>query len=316
MFVFYGLDNFLLNQTVDIYIKVNFLNSELIKDKKNKELIVTYYLEPEYFELTIEKILNEASNVDLFNSKKIIIINDYYLVLNNNFKILEQFINKLEKFANKNIIILKILTNKLPKKIMNSNFETIFIDSYNKEQLKSWIINKNNEYKIQFAPKALDVFVSAFPNSLSIIDNELKQMKNLNQVIDIEIIRNFSNKYFSYNPYKLINFWLNKDYLTFWFQYRSYYENNNYDKANLFLIASYQLELIRNIKLLLIDGFSELAIVKKLKISNIQLRSLLKCQLEVKEINELLLKAHQLDFQVKTGKIAKNLAIDLFFCKI
>jgi len=76
------------------------------------------------------------------------------------------------------------------------------------------------------------------------------------------------------------------------------------------------LELIRNIKLLLASNFSEQEVIKKLNISVFQLKNLLKYNLEIKEINQLLVQAHKMDIKLKSGKIAKNLAIALFFCKI
>lgn len=316
MFVFYGLDNFLLNQAVNIYLKVNHLNEEDNQDIQDNNAVVTYYLEPEYFQVTMEKILNEISTLDLFNNKKIIIINDYYLTLNDNSTVLAEFINKLQQFTSGNIVIIKMLAKKLKPQFLSPKIETIFVESYNKEQLKKWILEKNLEYQIKFADAALDAIVTMFPNSVSIIDNELQQMRDLREVVNIEKVRNLSGKYFSFNPYQLINLWLHKDYLTFWMHYRSYWEKVKYDKLNLFAIATYQLELIRNIKLLLDEGYTDQEIEKKLNISLMQIRSLLKCQLEIREINKLLVKAHEFDFKVKSGKLAKNLAIDLFFCKI
>jgi len=72
---------------------------------------------------------------------------------------------------------------------------------------------------------------------------------------------------------------------------------------------------MRNIKLLLTKNYSYQQIMTKLNISQIQINSLLKLQLELKTINLLLVKGHEVDFQIKTGKIAKNLAFDLFFCR-
>lgn len=316
MFVFYGLDNFLLDQAVNIYLKVNHLNEEDNQDIQDNDAVVTYYLEPEYFQVTMAKILNEVSTLDLFNSKKIIIINDYYLTLNDNPNVLAEFINKLQQFTNGNIVIIKMLAKKLKPQFLNPKIETLFVESYNKDQLKKWILDKNLAYQIKFADNALDAVVTMFPNSVSIIDNELQQMRDLREVVTVAKVRQFSSKYFSFNPYQLINLWLHKDYLTFWMHYRSYWEKVKYDKLNLFTIATYQLELIRNIKLLIDEGYTDQEIEKKLNISLMQIRSLLKCQLEVKEINKLLVKAHEFDFKVKSGKLAKNLAIDLFFCKI
>lgn len=315
MLVFYGLDNFLLSQATNNYLKVNYLELGLDRNWDSSNSVVTYYLEPEYFDLTIERILREASNLDLFTTKKVIFINDYHLVLNINSKKFNEFVSKIEQFSN-NIIIFKILTNKLKSQVFGPKVKKILINSYNKDQLKKWILNENIKYQIKFGPGALDAFVSLLPNSLNIIKNELEKLSNLNQIVDVEKIRNLSSKYFSHNPYKLINSWLNKDYFTFWFQYRSYWEKVNYDKLNLFSIAIYQLELIRNIKLLLEKKFSNQEIIEKMNISVVQLKNLSLIELQVQEINQLLIKAHQLDFQVKKGQITKKLAIDLFFCKI
>lgn len=316
MYVFYGLDSFLLNQAVNIYLKMNYLNDKLNQDVHDNEAVVTYYLEQEYFQVTMDKILNEIGSLDLFNKKKIIIINDYYLSLNNDLNLLAEFIAKVKQFQNGNIVIIKMLTKKLKPQFFKAKVETIFVESYNKEQLKKWILEKNCEYKIKFAENTLDAIVAMFPNSLSIIDNELKQMQFLQETIDVEKVKKLSSKYFTYNPYQLINLWLHEDYLTFWVHYRTYWEKVKYDKLNLFLIAIYQLELIRNIKLLLQDKYSLPEIETKLNISILQINNLLQCQLTIDEINQLLVKAHEFDFKVKSGKLAKNLAIDLFFCKI
>jgi len=72
---------------------------------------------------------------------------------------------------------------------------------------------------------------------------------------------------------------------------------------------------MRNIKLLLTKNYSYQQIMTKLNISQIQINSLLKLQLELKTINLLLVKGHEVDFQIKTGKIVKNLAFDLFFSR-
>lgn len=316
MFVFYGLDNFLLNQAVNIYLKINNFNDKPNQDLHENDAVITYYLEPEYFQVTMAKILNEISSLNLFNQKKIIIINDYYLTLNTNAELVEEFLTKVRQFKNDNVVILKMLTKKIKRQFFASEIETIFVESYNKEQLKKWVLEKNQQYKISFAENALDAVVTMLPNSLNIIDNELQQLQELKQVVDVDRIRNLSSKYYSFNPYQLINFWLCKDYLTFWMHYRAYWEKVRYDKVNLFLIATYQLELIRNIKLLLQRNYSYQEISEQLSITPLQVKSLLTAQLEIKEINQLLVKAHEFDLKVKSGKLAKNLAIDLFFCKI
>lgn len=309
MVIFYGLDNFLINQAVNDYLKKqNLLDQEAI--------ITTYYLAQDNLEVIIANVLQQISSSDLFNQKKVLIINDYDLLLNNNLKLWTMFNQQINNFLNQDIIIiLKFLTNNLSQTIWNSQANVFLIKSYQKEQLRKWVIKKAKTYQINLSQELIAIFINKFPNSLNIINNELKAIANLNREIDQEIIEKFASKYFVKNPYQLINFWLMKDYQIFWWQYRNFWEKINYDKGSLFNILIYQLELMRNIKLLLTKNYSYQQIMTKLNISQIQINSLLKLQLELKTINLLLVKGHEVDFQIKTGKIAKNLAFDLFFCR-
>lgn len=309
MIIFYGLDNFLVNQAVNDYLKTkNLLDQQAI--------ITTYFLAQDNFEVITENVLQQISSSDLFNQKKVLIINDYDLLLNNSLKLWTIFSQQINNAFNQGvIIILKFLTNNLNRTILNSQTSFFLVKNYQKEQLKNWVIEKAKEYQISLSQELITTIINKFPNSLNIINNEMKKIANLDQQVNQEIIEKFAGKYFVKNPYQLINFWLMKDYQAFWWQYRNFWEKINYDKGNLFNILVYQLELMRNIKLLLTKNYSYQEIIIKLNISQIQMNSLLKSQLELKTINLLLIKGHELDFQIKTGKIAKNLAFDLFFCR-
>lgn len=309
MIIFYGLDNFLVNQAVDNYLnEQNLLNQQII--------VTTYYLAQDNFDIVIENVFQQINSSDLFNQKKVLIINDYDLLLNNNLELWKIFIQQMNNSFNQDtIVILKFLTKDLNQTILNSQANIFLIKNYKKQQLKDWVIEKAQEYQISLNQELVTTIINKFPNSLNIINNELKKIANLNQQVEQVIIEKFASKYFIKNPYQLINFWLIKDYQTFWWQYRNFWEKINYDKGILFNILIYQLELMRNIKLLLAKNYSYQQMMTKLNISQIQMNSLLKSQLEVKTINFLLIKGHETDFQIKTGKMAKNLAFDLFFCR-
>ncbi|MDQ7983130.1 MAG: hypothetical protein REH79_02785 [Spiroplasma sp.] len=307
MKIFYGLDNFLVNQEVNNYLKEQDLLNQTTA-------INTYYLAQDTFEIMVPEILQQSKIGDLFNQKKVLIINDYDLILNNNLKLWTKFSQDLKNNLNHDvIIILKFLTNNLKQSILISPADFFIVKNYQKNQLKNWIKTKAGEYQINLRQELITSIINKFPNSLNVINNELKKIACLNNQVDQNLIEKFASKYFIKNPYQLINFWLTKDFQSFWWQYRNFWEKINYDKVNLFNILIYQLELIRNIKLLLIKNVSYQEIMVTLKISQIQMNSLLKSQLELKIVNQLLVKAHELDLQIKTGKIAKNLAFDLFF---
>jgi len=68
------------------------------------------------------------------------------------------------------------------------------------------VIKKAKTYQINLSQELIAIFINKFPNSLNIINNELKAIANLNREIDQEIIEKFASKYFVKNPYQLINF--------------------------------------------------------------------------------------------------------------
>lgn len=309
MIIFYGLDSFLVNQAVNDYLQKQDLLAPTV-------MITTYYLAQDNFETLVAEILQQSSSNDLFNQKKVLIINDYDLLLNSDLKLWILFSQEINNFDHQDVtIILKFLTNNLNQTILNSQPNLFLIKNYQTAQLKNWVFEKAKEYQINLSQELGDFFINKFPNSLDIINNELKALANLQQEITPAIIEKFASKYFVQNPYQLINFWLMRDYQTFWWQYRNFWEKINYDKGNLFNILIYQLELMRNIKLLLTKNYSYKIIITKLNISQIQINSLLKPELSLKTINQLLIKGHETDFQIKSGKITKNLAFDLFFCR-
>lgn len=308
MNIFYGLDSTLINEAA-----IKFINSQL--DETSYAAPNTYYLDQETINEQIIRIINEASTINIFNQKKVIIINDYYSVLKNNSNLANDFITQLNKFNN-NLIIFKLVTTEIDLSIFEKIGKCIFIKPYSKLELKKWIMEKAQQYNLIFNEIAIELMISLYPNNLNIIDNELKKLKNLDQELTLEIIKNNCNKYFNPNIYRLIDALLNQNHCQFWTEYRKYWQKINYDNYNIFNLTVNRLEIMRNIKLLRLNKIDEKEVIKKLEISLIQYKSLLKYKISMEKINELLSLAYNIDFDIKNGKTNKNIAIELFFLKI
>lgn len=78
-------------------------------------------------------------------------------------------------------------------------------------------------------------------------------------------------------------------------------------------ILAYQLELIRDIKILINQNHNYEQISRKINISPFQVKLLSQYTINSLHINNNLLKLYDLDANIKKGKYDKNIAIDLFF---
>lgn len=78
-------------------------------------------------------------------------------------------------------------------------------------------------------------------------------------------------------------------------------------------ILAYQLELIRDIKILINQNHNYEQISRKINIPTFQVKLLSQYAMNILYINNNLLKLYELDANIKKGKCNKNIAINLFF---
>lgn len=286
MEIYHGKDLFLINK--EVKLKIGKFDN-----------VVYYYLDNKNLEETVIKILNDYMSYDLLQETKLIVINDYDGILNNNLPVTNDFFNNIINFNTSNQLIYKVVTDSL--KINNSKIKINFVKSLSKEQLKKWIslFIKNNDLSLN--EKLVDWIVNNYPNDLSIIQNELQKLSNLGKrELDFnDLFDNFNFYYNNFNLYSLYEKFLLKKEKLFWDEYFNYWTKNNYDKYNIFAYFCKYLQKIRNYKIINkdIDSYQKYGTIS------------IKC------INEVLLNAYTLDYQIKNGFIEKNIGIDLFFLK-
>lgn len=302
VYIVHGQDEYLVNKNIEHLIKKNY-------QEKSYDYNI-YQLQDE----TLVNIINEIQNMSLFAENKVIVIND-----SSNFW--EKYI-KEKKFTNillnhhqKTMIIVKSLNIDFKVNKDFQHFKVLKIKNYTKSQLLLFVNKVCNSFKISVDQEIINFLLENLPNNINIILNELTKLRLIKQEITLDIVKDIVPKYFAENSFKTIEYILKKDYKNFWLQY-NYYNIINYDKIKLINILVYQLELIRDIKILVNQKRNNQYILKELNISQFQLKILEKYVNDSLNINNILLKLYKLDYNVKRGKFDKNIAIDLFFLNI
>ncbi|BET38523.1 DNA polymerase III subunit delta [Spiroplasma ixodetis] len=302
VYIVHGQDEYLVRKNIEQLIKKNH--------KKENYDYNLYELQED----TIVNIINEIQIMSIFEENKVIVINDSSNLWQKYIKE-KKIVNALLNHNQKTMIIIKSLNVDFKISREFQQFNIIKIKNYTKSQLLLLINKVCNSFKVNITKEATNFLLEYLPNDVSIILNELSKLRLIGKKITSDIIIEVVPKYFETNIFKTVEYILKKDYNNFWTQY-NYYNVINYDKIKLINILVYQLELIRDIKILVKQKKSNEDISDILNISKFQVK-ILEQYLNINlNINNILLKLYELDYNIKKGKFNKNIAIDLFFLNI
>ena len=190
MYLFYGIDNYLVNKAVAAFIN---------KKKQNNYdyQIINFYLDSETAIKTFIDIWQLLQKSDIFDSEKIIIINDYFDFLYYHGADCVEFIQLLQTKIKNSTIIIKIFNNKITT--LTAFFKTkkmiIFpVVSYTEEDLKTWFDQQIKKYQIKLKTQAL--MINKLPLQLTIIKNELKKWQFFQDEIFYSTILKSFEKYY------------------------------------------------------------------------------------------------------------------------
>ncbi len=313
MYLFYGLEQFLIEEKIKKIIEEN---------KINDINIIRYDLE----NTKIEDILEDSSSISLFGDKKLIIVDNAYIFTGTtNKKLLEQNTSILEKYLQNshfdNILIFNINKEKLDerKKIVKLIKEKGIVKEFNKvNNINDYIKNMFNEYKI------------SDKNIKLLLDRVGYDLNNLKS--NIEKIKIYKDNELTITEEDIINLTI-KNIDTDFFNLIENIVANNKEKAlesyseiiklgeepiKIIIVLANKFRLIYQAKNLYKKGYSERDISSLLGANYYAIRKSL--EIGRNYDNNILLKILKqladLDIDIKNGKIDKYIGLELFIIKL
>ena len=311
MYLFYGIEKYLIEEEIKkLSTDINELN------------IIKYNLE----EVTLKDIIEDACTVSLFNDKKLIIVENAYiftgtvnkkLPIQDN-KILEEYFNHINPDSD---IIFIVEKDKIDtrKKITTLMKEKGVIKEFNKVlNLNNFIIDKFKPYKI--SNSLIKIFLDRVGSHLDIINNEIEKIK-VYKGNDLEItekdINNLTIKNIDMDIFKLIDNILNKNKEE---AIECLEEMMKYGEEPLALIImlANQFRIMYQAKILVKKGYSERDIASLLEIHEYRVKKALE---KARMYNEKIIldnleKLANLDYDIKSGNIDKNIGLELFLLNL
>lgn len=309
MYLLYGLEQYLIDVKIKKIIEENNINNIDIN---------RYNLE----NTSIEDIIDDACTISLFQNKKLIIVeNSYIFTSTNNKKLPEQNIDKLinyiENYTDETVIIFTILKDKIDtrKKLVTLIKKNGIVLEFNKiNNISEIVYELFKPYKI--TKDTVQLFINRVGNNLNILSNEIEKIKIFKDTdlnINNDDIINLTNKNIDLDIFKLIDNIIignKKEALECLHEMIKYGE----EPIAIVIILANQIRIIYQSKILIKQGYSEYEIANLLEIHEFRVKKALEKGRNYK-IDTILNKLEELadlDYQIKSGIIDKNIGLELF----
>lgn len=303
---------YLLYGTESLLIK-EFINN--IKIENNIDNIITYNM----LENTLEEVINEANYIDMFNDKKIIVVNNsnfFTTELTINTDILE---NYLENINVDTILIFVVNKEKLDvrKKIVKKFKDKNLIKEFNRLSSTNLLdkindIFKEDDYSIDI--KSINELINRCSEDYYLISNEIKKLKLYkidNKKISFEDICEAVSKPLEDDIFKLIDSVSKKDSVKIMKLYKDIIDSGE-DPIKILVLLANQFRLMYQVYNL--NNFTESKIANILQVHPYRVKLAREKNLNFRKENleKILKELSLLDYNIKSGKIDKYAGLELF----
>lgn len=309
MYLYYGLEQFLIDKEIEILKKQN--NIEDID-------VIKYDLE----NTKIENVLEDALSISLFGNKKLIIVENAYIFTGTiNKKLIEQNIDILKEYINNgsfnNIIVFTIIKEKIDerKNIVKLIKEKGVVKDFNiSNNINKYVLDMFKDYKI--SNNNVNLLINRVGNNLEILNQEIEKIKTYKDSdlnINEDDIKNLTSKNIDTDFFNLIENIVikNKEKAL-----ESYFEIIKYgeEPIKIIVVLANKFRLIYQALNLYKKGYSSKDISTILGSNYYAIKKCLENSrnYDNKTLLNCILKLANLDIDIKSGKIDKNLGLELF----
>ena len=278
-----------------------------------------------YKECQIEDVIEECSYLDLFGSKKMVILNECeFLTAKSTLesKLLESYIENPNLSTT---LIFKIITDKLDErkklvKYLKTKVKTIEFKPLSENSIITYIKEyfEKKEFKIDL--DTVREIEQRLKSNTKVIDKELEKLylyKINEKTISKEDVKKVIKKYNDNNIFDLVNAVVKNDKNKIFTLYKNLIENKEEPAVIISLLAG-QFRLMYQVNILAETGMDSRTIASKLKEHPYRVTLAIKASNDIEEetMLKILENLSDVDKNIKLGILEKTKALETFFLEL
>lgn len=313
IYLFYGVEEFLIDEAIS-NIRSKHPNGQVIKH--------------DLTETSISILLEDASMISLFDDEKIVIGYHADFLTGSTKKSdinhdIDALIRYIENPNPKTALILVVLNEKIDKRknIVKKLLNKAEVKEFNKLSENEMVryaqklFDKNN-YKISF--NALHTLIDRVEDNLYLLNSECDKLmfyKMDTKIIEEADVKEMVLKYNFDNIFALTDAVIKKDIDTSLFLYQELLKRKE-EPIKIIVLLANQFRLIFQVKGLSSKGLSESQIASNLGVHPYRVKLANEISLKEKDLLKYIELLANLDEDIKTGKVDKDVGLELFLLKL
>jgi DNA polymerase III subunit delta len=320
IYLVYGMEMFFMNETKEHLIR-NAMNDEEV------EMNVSTY---DCSETPVEVAMEDAETLPFFGERKVVILNDPFFLTGEKGKgkvehQLKPFETYIQQPAPYTILFIAAPYEKLDErkkltKILKKHAVVLEAKKLNEQELKRWIRLRAEEHECTIEPEAIEQLLIYSGTNMLLLASEIDKMclyVKGQHPITVEVVQRLASKSLEQNVFSLIDQVIKRQVDQALAVYYDLLKQNE-DPLKILAILASQFRLIYQSKELARRGYSQQQIASHLKVHPFRVKLALGqakgfSDEELMKYMNLLAEA---DFRIKSGYVAKELAIELFFFQL
>ncbi len=303
---------YLLYGTKDYLIKNEIQNISKPFDELNISKL-------DFADCGLNTFLDECQTISMFSDKKLVIAENATMFTSGGTKdidALEQYLNSPNPSTT---VVFAVYAEKLDerKKIVKLAKKIAKIMEFNNEKdIRKYIKNELGTYQI--SEENINLLIDRVGENELLIQNEINKLKLYkgNNIITNEDIIKITHKNINIDTFKLIDHIVNKKNDEAMEMY-SEMINQSEEPIKIIVMLANQFRIMYQVKELVKIGYSEKEIATKLKLHpyRVKLANQNSRKFKSDTLIKYLKKLSDIDYNIKSGKIDKYLALELFILK-
>ncbi|MEK5325107.1 DNA polymerase III subunit delta [Aeribacillus sp. FSL M8-0254] len=320
LYLFFGKESFLLNETI------RKLLTEAISEDEREFNYSVYDME----ETNIETAVEDGETMPFLGERRMVVVkNPYFLTsekkkekVEHNLKKLEQYVENPAPFT----VFVFLLPHekiderkKLTKQIKKAA-TVVEMNSFSEEETVKWIKEKAEAENVAMEKEAIDELMEKTSGNLMIIDKEMEKLcayVGSGNKLTAEIVKQLVARSLEQNVFDLIDAVVKKKTEE---AFKIFYDllKINEEPIKILSLLTQQFRLLYQVKQLSKSGYGQDRMASSLKVHPFRIKLALKQekQFSASELQNIIKALAETDFEIKTGKKDRQLALEFLLLKL